>query len=225
MSHDAVLSELCDCILALMPGRPAVVVIDGPDASGKTTLADALVAPLKTRGAVVVRASVDDFGRPRVERYARGRFSAKGYYRDSFDYPALRRLLLDPLSSGASPALVRTRAFDLAADRPVAERPVPVPARGVVLVDGVFLLREGLRDCWDLGVLLEVSEEESMRRAMVRAGGDSQELRRLNEARYLAGYRLYLDDACPDRVADLMIDNNDPTNPLITADRWAPGRS
>ena len=219
MSRAEVLSNLCDRILALTPGRPAAVAIDGPDASGKTTLADALVAPLETRGAMVVRASIDDFERPRAERYARGRFSAKGYYRDSFDYGAFRRLLLDPLTSGASPALVRTRAFDLVADKPIATRPVAVPSRGVVLVDGVFLLRAELRDCWDLSILMNVSEGEGMRRALARAGGDSEELRRLNEARYIAGYRLYRDDAEPEKAADLVIDNNDPANPVITADR------
>lgn len=219
MSRAEVLSVLCDRILALAPGGPAAVAIDGPDASGKSTLADALVAPLETRGAVVVRASIDDFERPRAERYARGRFSAKGYYRDCFDYGAFKRLLLDPLTSGVAPALIRTRAFDLVSDKAIATRPVAIPARGVVLVDGVFLLRAELRDRWDLSILLEVSENETMRRALARAGGDSEELRRLNEARYIAGYQLYRDEAAPEAVASLVIDNNDHTNPVITADR------
>jgi uridine kinase len=219
VSRAEVLSTLCDRILALAPGGPAAVAIDGPDASGKTTLADALVAPLETRGAFVVRASIDDFERPRAERYVRGRFSAKGYYRDSFDYGAFQRLLLDPLTSGASPALVRTRAFDVVADKPIATRPVAVPARGVVLVDGVFLLRPELRDRWNLSILLEVCERETLRRALARAGGDSQELRRLNKARYIAGYQLYRDDANPEEAAALVIDNNDPANPVIREGR------
>ena len=215
MSRDAVIATVCEAILALRAGRPAAVAIDGLDAAGKTTFADALVAPLETRGAVVVRASVDDFEHPRARRHARGRFSAKGYYRDSFDYAALKSLLLDPLASGAAPALVRTRAFDLAADRPVAVRPVAVPARGIVLVDGVFLQRPELAACWDLVIYLAVTEEESMRRALMRAGGDSLELRRLHEARYLAGHRLYRDEADPCAVAAIVVDNNDLGAPVI----------
>jgi uridine kinase len=214
VSRDEVIAALCDRILALKGGRPAAVAIDGPDAAGKTTFADALVAPLETRGATVVRASVDDFELPRARRHARGRYSAKGYYRDSFDYEALKTLLLDPLASGAAPALVRTRAFDLASDRPVAARPVAVPARGIVLVDGVFLQRPELACYWDLAVYLEVSEEESMRRALVRAGGDSLELRRLHEARYLAGHRLYRDEVDPCGAA-IVIDNGDLRAPVI----------
>ena len=198
---------------------PAAVAIDGPDAAGKTTFADALVAPLQTRGASVLRASVDDFERPRAQRHARGRYSAKGYYRDSFDYDALKALLLDPLASGAWPVLVRTRAFDLAADRPVAARPVVVPAHGIVLIDGVFLLRPELAGCWDLAIHLEVTEEESMRRALARAGGDSLELRRLQEARYIAGHRLYRDEADPRAASDIVIDNNDLRHPAIVVSR------
>jgi len=215
VSRDSVLAAVCDAILALPPGAPAAVAVDGPDAAGKTTLADALVAPLETRGAAVVRASIDDFERPRAERYARGRFSAKGYYRDSFDFAALRELLLDPLKSGVSPALVRTRAFDLVADEPVAARPVAVPARGVVIVDGVFLQAEALREAFDLALFLDVDEEECLRRAFARAGGESEDLRRLNEGRYLAGHRLYRDEVGPAERADILIDNNNPGAPVI----------
>ncbi len=215
MSREPVIATVCEAILGLKGGRPAAVAIDGPDAAGKTTFADALAAPLETRGAVVVRASVDDFELPRAERHARGRFSAKGYYRDSFDYDALKSLLLDPLASGTAPALVRTRAFDLAADRPVATRPVAVPARGIVLVDGVFMQRPELVARWDLVIYLDVAEEESTRRALVRAGGDSLELRRLHEARYLAGHRLYRDEVDPHAGAAIVIDNNDLRAPVI----------
>ncbi|MBN33906.1 MAG: uridine kinase [Rhodospirillaceae bacterium] len=223
MSQDGVIAEVCDAILSLTPGAPAVIAIDGPDASGKTTFADALVAPLQTRGCEVIRASVDDFEQPRADRHARGRFSAKGYYRDSFDYGALQSLLLDPLRSGLSPALVRTRSFDLVADAPVSSRPLPVTARGIVIVDGVFLLRPELRDAWDLTVHLDVADEECLRRALARAGGDSEELRRLNEARYLAGHRLYRDESDPLGTADVVIDNNEPAKPVIR--RFARDRS
>lgn len=219
MSREAVIAAVCERILGLGYDRPAAVAIDGPDAAGKTTFADALVAPLQTRGVAVVRAGVDDFERPRAQRHARGRYSAKGYYRDSFDYAALRALLLDPLKSGVSPVLVRTRAFDLASDRPVAARPVIVPARGVVLVDGVFLMRPELAGCWDLAIHLDVAEEESMRRALARGGGDSLELRRLQEARYIPGYRLYRDEADPRTAADIVIDNNDLRHPAIVVSR------
>lgn len=61
------------------------VGIDGPDAAGKTTLADALAA---LTGLPRVRA--DDFLAPPEVRYRAGRLSPEGYYADAFDLPALR---------------------------------------------------------------------------------------------------------------------------------------
>ncbi|MGZ4507209.1 MAG: AAA family ATPase [Blastococcus sp.] len=62
--------------------------IDGPDAAGKTTLADGLAAALPGR---VVRLCADDFLRPRVYRHRRGELSPEGYYRDSIDDAALTK--------------------------------------------------------------------------------------------------------------------------------------
>ena len=72
--------------------------VDGPDAAGKSTFADRLAALM---GPAVLRASLDDFQRPREERNRRGRFSPQGYYLDAFDHAAARRVLLDPFLAGA----------------------------------------------------------------------------------------------------------------------------
>ena len=63
-----------------------LIGIDGPDAAGKTTLADRFAA---VHPGPVRRVSADDFVRPRAERYRRGELSPEGYYRDLFDLPAL----------------------------------------------------------------------------------------------------------------------------------------
>jgi uridine kinase len=46
--------------------------------------ADELAAALGRAGRPVLRASVDDFHRPRAERYRRGRESAVGYWLDAY---------------------------------------------------------------------------------------------------------------------------------------------
>jgi uridine kinase len=43
-----------------------------------------------------LRASLDDFKRPWRERHRYDRESGEGYYRNAFDYDAVRRLLLKP---------------------------------------------------------------------------------------------------------------------------------
>ena len=75
-----------ETIASLLRGR---VAIDGPDAAGKTTLADALAA---LTGLPRVRA--DDFLAPPDVRHARGPLDPDGYYADAFDLPALRAAVL-----------------------------------------------------------------------------------------------------------------------------------
>jgi len=83
------LEQLAAAIAARRLDHPTRVAIDGVDGSGKTTLADELVEPLRRAGRDVIRASVDGFHNPRVVRYTRGPDSPEGYFLDSFDYATL----------------------------------------------------------------------------------------------------------------------------------------
>ena len=107
--HASLLSRLAAAIVALHPARIVRVAIDGVDGAGKTTLADALAPLVSAQGRPVIRAAVDDFHHPQAIRYARGRHSPDGFYLDSYDYGAFRRLLLDPLSPGGSGRYVAKR--------------------------------------------------------------------------------------------------------------------
>ncbi len=74
------IERLARKILSRHSSRPTRVAIDGRTASGKTTLADELSQKIKQAKRPVIRTSIDGFHRPKVERYARGRYSAEGYY-------------------------------------------------------------------------------------------------------------------------------------------------
>jgi uridine kinase len=79
-----VVEKLAAELLTLSRDRLRLAV-DGPDAAGKTTFADALAA---TAGAARIRA--DDFLNAPEVRMRRGQLSPEGCYRDSFDHDALR---------------------------------------------------------------------------------------------------------------------------------------
>ena len=125
-------------------GGRILIAVDGIDGAGKTTFADRL-APLLDRP--VVRASEDDFLNPAAVRHARGRESPEGFFRDSYDLGALAKLLLDPFAAGAP---FRRRAFGLLADAPVVSTDEHAPPGALLLLDGLFLHRDELRERWDL---------------------------------------------------------------------------
>jgi len=217
LSRDGLLARLAERIGAVRQGHPVRVAVDGADAVGKTTLADELASVLRATGADVIRASVDDFHRPRADRYARGPDSPEGYYRDSFNHEELLASLLDPLGPGGS-RVYRTACFDLDEDKESHPEPALAKSDAVLLFDGVFLLRPELREAWDFGVFVTASFEVTLQRARERdAGvfGSVEAVERRYLTRYIPGQRLYFAEARPERIADAVVVNDDPAAPVL----------
>ncbi|MBI3914429.1 MAG: uridine kinase [Chloroflexi bacterium] len=215
MTRQDLFNQLANHIIAAHLPHPTRVAIDGVDAAGKTTLADELVAPIESRGREVIRASIDRFHRPRAERYARGADSPEGYYYDSFDYAALRAALLDPLGPNDTRAY-RRRVFDYRADAPVHDPTRVAAADAILLFDGVFLLRPELAACWDYCIFVHVEFEVALERALARDAkmfGSAENARARYMNRYIPGQRIYLQAVQPQRLADVIVDNNDSTEP------------
>ncbi len=190
-----------------------LVSIDGPDAAGKTTLADQVVEHLEMPW---LRASIDGFHQPRVDRVKRGSLSPVGYFHDSFNYAVLTEELLMPFQAGAG--TVRSQAFDWRADAPVEQAPTRVPERAVLVFDGVFVLRPELRRFWDLSIYLRAPSDVVLERALVRdvgALGSPDEVRQRYQDRYLPGQAIYRDECDPERYADVVVDNSDFANPIV----------
>jgi uridine kinase len=93
--------------------------------------------------------------------------------------------------------------------------------RGLVIVDGIFLLRPELNDLWTLRIFIHVELEESARRGIQRDGAETEPLYR---RRYLPGQRIYLERVRPRELADVVVDNTDPERPVLSPD-VAGGRS
>ena len=211
------LERLAHVILAIDRPHPVRVAIDGPDAAGKTVLADELAPILECAGRPVIRASIDGFHRPRAQRLARGADSPEGYLHDSFHYAALRAALLEPLGPGGE-ARFRRRVFDYRADEPVVSPVEVAPADSILLFDGVFLLRRELNEMWDFSVFVAVPFAETQRRAAVRdlaLLGSEEEVLRRYAARYVPGQQLYLKLENPQSRADAVFRNEDPAKPML----------
>ena len=221
MSREEMVARLAGSIAAIERSHPTRVAIDGPDAAGKSTLADELERELRARGRDVIRASIDGFHRPRAERYRRGADSPRGYFEDSFDVAALRDVLLDPLGPGGDLRHVRA-IFDLRSDEPL-DRAVEVASPdAVLLVDGVFLLRRELHASWDLRVFVSAGFDETLRRALERDAallGSRAEVERRSRARYIPGQRLYFARCRPTEAADVVVVNDDPSRPVLLGAR------
>lgn len=203
--------RLAEAISSVTTTHPLRVAIDGPPASGKTTLADELAAVLRAQGRAVIRATIDDFLVPRAQRYRRGRYSAEGCYFDAHDRAALCRVLLDPLGPDGDRRFHHA-VFDSDTDTPSSSPASTAPADAVLLFDGVFLLRPELIDRWDLRIFVSVPFEQTVDRARERAtapaGTDAADIERSWRNRYIPAQQLYFAVARPTDNADIIVDND-----------------
>jgi uridine kinase len=191
--------------------EPVVVAVDGVDGAGKTVFAGRLAEALAATGRPVLRAGLDDFHRPRAERYRRGRDSPEGFWLDAFDHDAFVRLVVEPLRAGAP---VRLRHHDLASDLAVDEPPVTARPGTVLVVDGLFLHRDELADRWDLSVWLDVPFEVTAARMAARDGTPADP-HHPRMRRYVGGQRLYFAACSPWDRADVVVDNTDWDAPVL----------
>lgn len=215
VDRKTLLKGIAEMINSIKRRHPIRVAIDGIDAAGKTAFADELVSLLEERGREVIRSSMDWFHNPRRLRHARGRMDPEGYYLDSFNYRVLLDYLLLPLGPGGS-QIYTDKAFDYRLDRRLDEPFKKAGSDAILLFDGVFLLRPELERLWDLKIYLDITFEESLRRGLERAASNSPEVEDLYMSRYIPGQKLYHIHSAPKRKADIVIDNNDPSNPRIT---------
>jgi uridine kinase len=205
----AIVEDLAEHISALSTPGVLRVAVDGVDGVGKTTFADRLAAALEDRGRSVIRSSVDGFHNPRAHRYRLGRASPEGFYRDSYNYELLRRLLLDPLSPSGS-RRYRTAAFDHLSDSPApADERVAEP--GAILVfDGLFLHRPELRGDWDFSIFLDAPFEITGPRSAGRGPGfGDPDPAAPSNRRYVEGNLMYFREAAPRERATVVLDHSD----------------
>lgn len=218
-TRNALLERLAATIAALHPTRRIRVAIDGVDGAGKTMLADSLTPLVIAKGRDVIRASVDGFHNPRAVRYARGRYSPDGFFLDSYDYAAFRRLLLDPLGPDGSGRYV-AKLFDHRSDQLVEAPQQQASPTAALIVDGIFLHRPELRACWDLSIFLYVDFAVSMARNATREGTpNAANPETPSYQRYVGGQQRYLAECAPQQQADIVIDYNDLAAPKII--KWS----
>lgn len=193
------------------------VAVDGLTAAGKTSFAHELGVVLADRGRVVLRASLDDFKRPWSEGHLYDRVSGEGYYRNAFDFDAIHRLLVVPSAPEAS-GMVTLCSIDPITQLDHSDTVAHLPADGVLLVDGVFALRDELAEVWDLSIWLSIDPELSIARGVERdadAEGGRDEAEALHRDRYLAAELIYLDEIGPEARADIVIDNTHLDAPVL----------
>jgi uridine kinase len=214
-TRSAVLKQLTQTVLALKKPHPVRVGMDGVDTAGKTSLADELAELLAGCGRQILRASLDDFHNHKSIRRRKGYENPDGFYEDSYNYPLLKEVLLDPLGPGGS-LRFKSVAHDVRRDCEVDGCWQSATQDALLLMDGIFLQRPELAGCFEYVIFIEVSFDTMLKRAMQRdADLLGSEVQQRYQKRYIPGQKRYLAECLPAQRADAVLVNDDLQKPVL----------
>lgn len=176
--------------LAAATKRPYLVAIDGRGGAGKSTFAKRLCEQLPD-GVIV---HVDDLYRVIAES-VRESFSPQQGYERNFDWQRLEQQVLVPLSKG-QPA--KYERYDWV-HQALAET-LEVSPDKIVLIEGVTSTRPELRNYYDLGIWVETSDTERLRRQYARRENTNEQI-----ARWAAAEAYYVENFRPAESAHFVV--------------------
>ncbi len=191
------------------PGQTILVGIDGGAGAGKTTFTKWFAERIRETGTPVSIVLTDLIYRPVAERWA-GNIDDMpiGY---DLDWERIRDQVILPLRAGKS---ARFQLYDWVAD--CLNELIEIDANGVVIIDGVFSLRNELVDYYDLRLWFSCSQEVRVPRLLGRGDTPQAEIDYWlpMEERYHAVHM-------PEKSAHLVVDSAG-GNGLLEAVRWSP---
>jgi uridine kinase len=217
----ALIATVTGWVAALGTGRLRVAV-DGLTGAGKTSFGHELAAALRGVGRATMRASMDNFKYPwrHAREHGYDRISGEGYYRNAYDFGAARDLLLGPAGPAGS-GDVALCGHDPLTGADHRKEKISAPQGAILVVDSVFAFRAEYNDCWEYRIWLEVDPGVALRRGIARdsAAEGAEEAARVHRDRYHAAEMIYLAEADPQSLADVIIDNRDIKRPRILTHR------
>lgn len=132
-----------------------IVAIDSAAAAAADSFGADLVARLTKRGHSAFAARTNDFVAARDRRDALGGTeTGEGRYRNTYDYSALRRVLIEPFLMGGSVGFVAAH-YDRTRERQIQAKWLTAPDDSILVLSGEYLQRPGLSELWDSTVWLE----------------------------------------------------------------------
>lgn len=176
---------LIDTLLGLAASRQTAIIValDGPDCSGKTTLAREFLTQGKGRASIAL-AHFDDYLNEKSFRLRQGEFSAVGFREDYFDFDAFA----DGFLEHAKRAKMRS----------------DITKPHLFIAEGLFLQDKRLFSYFDYVIRLDASDELILRRAIARdvgVIGDESWVSRHYLEQCLPAQRAYREEVDPTKGA------------------------
>ncbi len=193
----------------MIKDRCLIVGIDGQGCSGKSTLSQNIKDSLIKSGVKAEVVSIDDFCNKRAIRYSDELPCWEQHYYNNFDYIKFER---DILKKARTTGKIEFSDFvlDTLEDEYTKNLDVSLDSEGILIVEGIFILKNEFKKYYDYSIMLVVEIDEQLRRASERDIFKNVNLKMLLNKyndRYIPAYKLYENIDMPCSFVDLIIDN------------------
>ncbi|MGN0638360.1 MAG: AAA family ATPase [Huintestinicola sp.] len=201
MEHRAVSEEIRKLY---DPCRTVIIGIDGLGGAGKSTVSECIKKTFAKTDIQITILHIDDFIQPRAVRYSDKAEEWECYYNLQWRYDYLIDEIIKPIRSG-EPFHKKIELYDKDNDCYILSD-TDIPVGSVVIIEGIFLQREELRDLFDFMIYIDVPEETRLKRVLERDGyiGDKEQIAAKYNSRYFPAERYYCEHCSPAENAQLV---------------------
>lgn len=194
--------------------KPLVIGINGIDTSGKTEFSRKLEVYLKEKSHKVQLIHIDDFLNPKKIRYC-GKNEIENYFNRSFDIKRLQENILIPIKT-KNTLHKKLTLLNVETDKYDIEKEFNIDKETFVILEGVFLFREGIEPYLDYKVFIDIPFEQCKERAKKRdVPLYGEEVLKKYDTKYIPTQKHYLQKYPVEKYADIIIDNTDWNNPKV----------
>ncbi|SFS77665.1 kinase [Marininema halotolerans] len=197
---DRNLSTLLDRLLGIESTQRFILGVDGLSRSGKTTLVHQLRTAFEKNNVSVMVLHMDDYIVERKRRYNTGQTQWVEYYHLQWDVDWLTRNLFKKLKDANFLTLPQ---YDPVSDTHHTLQ-IPLAKSSVVIVEGVFLLRQEWEDFFDYTVFLECPREQRFHRESASTQRNMDKFRE----RYWKAEKHYMEVERPKGKVDVVLQND-----------------
>lgn len=186
------------------PNRTVIVGIDGLGGAGKSTVSEELYRLLGEENYSVSVLHIDDFIHPKAVRYNDSYAEWECYYDLQWRYDYLINEVIMPIKRGDFNSKIEL--YDKDNDTYYLSE-TDIPSGSIVIIEGIFLQREELRDAFDFMIYIDIPEEVRLERVLERDGyiGDKEQIKAKYNNRYFPAERHYVKTCSPCDKADCVV--------------------
>ncbi|MCI7767903.1 MAG: uridine kinase [Oscillospiraceae bacterium] len=202
MEHGIILDEI---MKIFDPNRTAIIGIDGLGGAGKSTVSEKIRLALSDNGIHCTILHIDDFIHPRAVRYSDKTADWECYYYLQWRYDYLIGEIIMPLRNDGH-FHKEIEIYDKDMDSYFLSD-TEIPAGSVVIIEGIFLQRDELRDLFDFMIFIDIPEDVRLKRVLERDGyiGSKEQIAAKYNSRYFPAERFYCGKCSPALTAQLVI--------------------